>query len=119
VLQRRQQEWIPIPDITYISFARLPWSDSAADTPCLVIPELVIEILSPSQSLGEMTDKALHYLAAGIPRVWLVDLSFKSITVFYPDAAPQNFKGSQNLCDDLLSGLAISPHELFVQARIP
>ncbi|GAB4214888.1 MAG: Uma2 family endonuclease [Synechococcales cyanobacterium] len=118
VLQYQGETWLPIPDLTYVSFQRWP-DQRTTDGPCPVAPELVIEILSPSQSLGEMTDKALHYLAAGIPRVWVVDPSFKSITVFYPDAAPHNFTGSQILRDDFLPGLAIIPQELFAQARIP
>ncbi len=118
VLTRKAEQWIPIPDITYISDERLPL-EVMTDEPCLAIPELVIEIISPSQSFGEMSKKATDYLEAGIPRVWIVDAAAKSITVFYPDAPPHTFMGSQNIQDDLLPGLEVIPQDVFSQARIP
>lgn len=118
VLTRQAEQWVPIPDITYISDQRLP-TQAMTDEPCLAIPELVIEIISPGQSFGEISQKATDYLDAGIPRVWIVDTAAKSITVFYPDAPPRTFMGSQVLQDDLLPGLAIIPQDIFTQARIP
>ena len=68
VLKRNGVDWVPIPDLTYVSYKRLPveWDE---DLPCPVLPELVIEIISPGQSFGEMTSKATDYLLAGVDRV--------------------------------------------------
>ncbi len=118
LLTRQAQPWIPIPDITYISHERLP-IEAMADEPCSAIPELVVEILSPSQSFGAVVQKVADYLEAGIPRVWIVDPQAKSITVFYPDAPPKTFTGSQTIQDDFLPGLAVVPQDVFAQARIP
>jgi Uma2 family endonuclease len=85
-----------------------------ADEPCSAIPELVVEILSPEQSFGAALQKA-----AGIPRVWIVDPQAKSITVFYPDAPPKTFTGSQAIQEDFLPGLKVVPQDVFAQARIP
>ena len=113
VLTRQGEPWIPIPDITYISNERLP-IEAMADEPCSAIPELVVEILSPDQSFGAALQKA-----AGIPRVWIVDPQAKSITVFYPDAPPKTFTGSQAIQEDFLPGLKVVPQDVFAQARIP
>ena len=45
-LTRRGRDWMPIPDILYISNGRLPldWDQEGA---CSVPPDLVIEIISP------------------------------------------------------------------------
>ncbi|MFS8860298.1 Uma2 family endonuclease [Synechococcus sp. B60.1] len=67
------------------------------------------EILSPGQSFGAAVQKAADYLEAGIPRVWIVDPQAKGITVFYPDAPPQIFAGSQATQDDCLPGLKVVP----------
>lgn len=42
-------------------------------TPILIRPDLVIEILSPDDEVGEMLEKIGDYLAAGIPHIWIVD----------------------------------------------
>ncbi len=118
VLKRKQEEWIPIPDVTYISDQKLPVS-AMTDDPCMETPELVVEIISPSQTFGEMTEKATDYLDAGILRVWIVDPLAKSITVFYPDAPPRTFTDSNILMDPLFPGLEITPKIVFEQARIP
>ncbi|MFS8908577.1 Uma2 family endonuclease [Synechococcus sp. OH2] len=118
LLTRQAQPWIPIPDITYISHERLP-IEAMADEPCSAIPELVVEILSPSQSFGAVAQKAADYLEAGIPRVWIVDPQAKSITIFYPDAPPKTFTGSQAIQDDFLPGLKVVPQDVFAQAGIP
>ncbi len=55
---------MPVPDLLYVSYERLSrdWNE---DEPCPVPPELVIEIISPGQSFGEMTEKATDYLTLG------------------------------------------------------
>ncbi|MCS7293125.1 MAG: Uma2 family endonuclease [Gloeomargarita sp. SKYBB_i_bin120] len=118
VLQHQGETWIPVPDIIYISEQRLPLADMT-DEPCLVIPELVVEVLSPSQTFGDMAQKAVDYLEAGVNRVWIVDPAAKTITVFYPDRPPRTFRDTQSLSDELLPGLTVIPQEVFAQARIP
>lgn len=61
ILQRQGEDWVPVPDLTYVSYERLPasWEE---DEPCPVVPELVIEIISPGQTFGELTEKATDYL---------------------------------------------------------
>ncbi|NJK62643.1 MAG: Uma2 family endonuclease [Synechococcaceae cyanobacterium SM2_3_1] len=117
-LVRNQQDWIPVPDVTYVSDQQLG-SDAVVDEVCQVIPDLVIEIISPSQPFGEMTQKAGDYLKAGIPRVWIVDPAAKSITVFFPDAPPKTFTQTAVINDDSLPGLELIPQDIFEQAGIP
>ncbi|MEN9207897.1 MAG: Uma2 family endonuclease [Gloeomargarita sp. GMQP_bins_120] len=118
VLHRQGETWIPVPDILYISDQRLPVAPMT-DEPCRAIPELVVEVLSPNQTFGDMAQKAVDYLQAGVDRVWVVDPTAKTITVFYPDRPPHTVRGSQPLQDERLPGLTVIPQELFAQARIP
>lgn len=117
-LTRNQQDWVPVADLTYISYNRLS-ADWLKDEACPVPPELVIEIISPSQSFGEMTEKATDYLKAQIQRVWIIDARAKTITIFYPDALPQTKRGNDSLEDSLLERLQITPQQIFQQAKIP
>ncbi len=130
VLQRRGQDWVPVPDLTYVSYERLPleWEE---DAPCPVIPELVVEIISPGQSFGEaeslgegdrspklfkkMTQKATDYLLAGVSRVWIVDNQAQSITVFGANELPQIFWINDTISGVLLPGLSLSLSALFAK----
>ncbi|MBD2511995.1 Uma2 family endonuclease [Nostoc muscorum FACHB-395] len=117
-LTRRGRDWMPIPDILYISNERLPpdWEQEGA---CSVPPDLVIEIISPGQTFGQMAAKAKDYLDAKVLRVWVVDSKARSITVFYPDAAPQTYMGDELLTDSLFEGLEFTVEQLFQKAKIP
>jgi Uma2 family endonuclease len=104
--------YTPVPDLLYVSFARLPesWNENAA---CPVPPELAIEIISPGQTFGQMTQKASNYLTGGVLRVWIVDPEAKSVTVFYPDRAPITYMNNDVITDDLFSGLSVAIAKLF------
>ena len=117
ILQRQNQDWVPVPDLLYISYDRLPhnWSEDEA---CPVPPELVIEIISRSQTFGQLATKAQDYLNAGVSRVWVVDSQAKTITVFYPAAPPKTYKIGHIIQDELLPHFNLSLEDLFRQARI-
>jgi Uma2 family endonuclease len=117
-LTRRGRDWVPVPDILYISNERLPanWDEEGA---CSVPPDLVIEIISPGQTFGQMAAKAKDYLDAKVLRVWVVDSKARSITVFYSDAAPQTYMGDEILTDFLFEGLEFTAEQVFQKAKIP
>ena len=48
-------------------------------TPVLIKPDLVIEIVSPDDTIPEMLIKVGDYLAAGIPHIWVVDPYRRSV----------------------------------------
>ena len=112
VLKRQGQDWVPVPDLTYISYERLTeeWEE---DLPCPVFPELVIEIISPGQSFGEMTSKATNYLLAGVDRVWVIDNQAQSVTVFGNSEFPQTFWINDTISDELLPELEIAVTDIF------
>lgn len=112
VLTRNDEPWVPIPDLMYVSYDRLP-ADWDEDAPCPIPPNLAIEIISPEQTFGAMVAKATDYLAAGVIRVWVVDPRAKSITVFYPDAPPTTCTENQIVEDSALDGLQFTVAEVF------
>jgi Uma2 family endonuclease len=117
-LTRRGRDWMPIPDILYISNERLPldWEQEGI---CSIPPDLVIEIISPGQTFGQMAAKAKDYLDAKVLRVWVLDSKARSITVFYPDAAPQTYMGEELLTDSLFEKLEFTVEQVFQKAKIP
>ncbi|MEG4284611.1 Uma2 family endonuclease [Microcoleus sp. A006_D1] len=117
-LTRMGRDWVPVPDLLYVSYQRLS-PDWNQDEACPVIPELVIEIISPEQTFGHLAAQTRNYLDAKVLRVWVVDSKARSITVFYPDAAPQTYMGDTLLKDPLFDGLEFSAEQLFQMAKIP
>lgn len=111
-LQRRGVDWVPVPDLTYVSYKRLPpeWDE---DAPCPVLPELVIEIISPGQTFGELTEKAADYLLAGVERVWVVDTKTQRVGIFHRDDLPQTVSANGIITDPLLPGLELLVSRLF------
>jgi len=116
-LTRNQQDWIPVPDLTYVSHHRLP-IDWLKDEACPVIPELVIEIISPGQTFGDMIEKATYYLQAGVSLVWVVDTISQAITVFTSSSLPLTFRDQQIISHEILPGLEITPYEIFKNAGL-
>lgn len=114
MLKREGKDWVPIPDLTYVSYERLSpeWED---DVPCPVLPELVIEIISPGQTFGGLTEKAEDYLTAGVDRVWIVDPQEQTVTVFRKDRGFETRRDQELLVDSLLPALELPVAHLFNQ----
>ena len=112
ILKRQGNDWVPIPDLTYVSYQRLS-ADWDEDTACPVIPELVVEIISPSQTFGELTEKTENYLKNGIDRVWIVDPQAETVTVFRKDQNFETLRDEQLITDSLLPKLEIAISDLF------
>ncbi|AFZ21883.1 Uma2 family endonuclease [Allocoleopsis franciscana] len=118
VLKRQGEDWVPVPDLTYVSYQCLP-VEVMEDEACPVAPELVIEIISQGQRFGQLVKKATDYLEAGVSRVWVVDPQARSITVFYPDAPPRTYTKDELITDSLLEGLQLTPQQIFGEAKLP
>ena len=117
ILKRRGKDWVPVPDLLYVSHERLA-ADWCEDAPCPVLPELVIEIVSPDQTFNQLAQKAMDYLSAGVDRVWVVYPPMRSLTVFFADRPPETYRGDRLLTDDLFPNLAITSEQFFIKARI-
>lgn len=112
VLQRQGVVWAPVPDLAYISRSRMP-TDWDGEGPCPGIPEVVIEIISPGQTFGDLAEKATDYLLAGVDQVWLVDTKVRSVTRFWQNDLPQTVRDGGIIADPQLPGLELPLSRLF------
>jgi Uma2 family endonuclease len=72
---------VRIPDVSYVSWDRLP-DRQVPDEPMLgLAPDLAVEILSPDNTAEEMAAKLRDYFAHGVLVVWLVDPRRRIVTV--------------------------------------
>jgi Uma2 family endonuclease len=98
------------PDIAIYPYFELDWTKrvpAAKAEPPLV----AIEIISPSQTLVEMLDKAEMYFAHGVKSCWIVQPELQIISVFHPGEKPQTF--TAGMVEDSAVGIQIPIEEVF------
>lgn len=82
----RNPDTVREPDIAFTSVEKLPldaWNTGYSE----VVPDLVIEVASPSDSPRELNDKAHMWLSHGVRLVWVVQPGTRTIDVYEPDQA--------------------------------
>lgn len=72
------------PDVAFVREDRLPPREQRQQI-LEVVPDLVVEVVSPNDSAGEVHAKVLRYLEFGVRLVWLVHPQQRSIAVYTPD----------------------------------
>lgn len=73
-------------DVAFVSQAR--WDAADADDNLHGSPELVIEVLSRSNTKAEIREKAALYLSTGAQEFWVVDRKRKTVSVAKRDGDP-------------------------------
>ena len=106
------------PDLFFLSRERLHDWAHLQDQPRLEFaPDLVIEILSPSDTYTYWSEKLQDYFALGVPEVWLVDVDKRAIEVQVREAGGYRslgwFAGEQMVPSQVLAGLELKPAEVF------
>lgn len=76
-------------DVAVVSWARHHASDP--DNYLLGAPELVIEVLSPSNTFAEIHDKAQLCLHNGTREFWVVNLTKEQVVVMTADGPPRTY----------------------------
>jgi Uma2 family endonuclease len=69
------------------------------------VPDLVVEILSPSNTAYDRETKFKVYEAAGVPEYWLVDYQVKTVEVFILVEAAFRLHGQYGLGDTVTSAV--------------
>lgn len=72
-------------DVQYFSEARWPRSQ-VGDAPPPVPPDLVVEVRSPSDRLGDVLAKVADYLRAGVAIVLVLQPKPRTVTIYREDA---------------------------------
>lgn len=110
-----------VPDLLYVSAARRHIITSRG---CEGIPDLVVEILSPSNSSHDLAVKRELYARYGVPEYWIMDpvretvLALKDPVVDdgVGEYATENlYQSSDTLTTDRIPGLAIAVADIFAE----
>lgn len=109
----RNPDTVRAPDVAFVSRARLPAADLLVGFPDLV-PDLVVEVVSPSDTAGAVQARLEDWLKAGASLVWIVYPDTRSVAVYQSlDQVAVLTQGDILDGDPLLPGFSCPVSELF------
>jgi len=79
---RLQSGLIRFPDLTFVSWKRLPRREYPTTPIADVVPNLAAEVLSEGNTSAEMERKRREYFFAGVELVWEIDLFDRTVAVY-------------------------------------
>ncbi len=110
----RQPDTVRAPDVSFIAAHRLPSDEDTLDGFLELAPDLVVEVVSPSDRATDVTEKALAWLAAGVALAWIVYPRQRLIAVYTPGGAVVHVGEGEELDGgEVLPGLRLPIADLF------
>jgi Uma2 family endonuclease len=109
---------IRIPDVSFIPWERIPGEEVSDDPIAAYVPDLAVEVLSPSNTRGEIDRKLREYFDAGTSLVWVIQPKTQTAQAY---TSPTDFRripktGSLH-GDPVLPGFVLSLPDLFSRTR--
>jgi len=105
------------PDAAFVRAERLsPESIGTGWVP--VAPDLVVEVLSPSESVATLDEKWRDYRAAGTTLMWVIDPTERTVTVREAGAPDRRLMAGDTMRGGrVLPGFSIAVAQLFPRLR--
>jgi Uma2 family endonuclease len=109
----RKPDTVRGPDVSYYSKERLPLDKRVVGYHDEV-PDLCVEVVSPSNSLKQLKAKAKEYLFAGVRLVWIIDPEDRTATVITEPLESRTLEADATLDGgDVLPGFSCKVSDLF------
>lgn len=108
---------VRIPDVSFVSWAKLPGGDVPREPIAEVVPDLAVEVLSEGNTPREMERKVREYFEAGVAAVWIIDPRSRSAEVL-SSTADRVAIGEDGALDGgtILPGFEVRLRDLFARA---
>ncbi len=105
---------VRIPDVAFVSKGRLPGGRKPVEPIPSLIPDLVVEVLSESNTTAEMSRKRGEYFTAGVRLMWVVDPASKTVAVYTTTGSPRILRENQTLDGgEVLPGFSLDLKTIF------
>jgi Uma2 family endonuclease len=113
VITERDPDTVRGADIAFYSYARLPKGPLPRNYGPEV-PELVVEVRSPSDRWPKLLAKVAEYLEAGVQIVIVLDDESRTAILYFSDRAPVTLKSDDELTvPEILPGFAVAVRRFF------
>jgi Uma2 family endonuclease len=105
---------VRIPDVSVVSWARLPGRELPTEPIPDLVPSLAVEVMSEGNTPGEMKRKLREYFEAGVEQVWFIDGEARTFEIFTSPRKSQIYSGKQMIKGGkFLPGLEFSVESFF------
>jgi Uma2 family endonuclease len=110
---QRNPDTVLAPDAAFVRQDRLPPREARRGF-VPVAPDLVVEIVSPSDSASDVSDKVTTCLDADVRLVWVVEPRRRTVSIYLPDHTARILREDEVLDGaDVLPGFRLPIAELF------
>ena len=99
----REPDTVRAPDVAYYSAERM-FPDATIPGYAEIVPNLVVEIVSPNDTVSEMNDKARMWIDTGVSLIWVVWPNWQTVEVHRRDEGIIELSG-----DAVLDGADVVP----------
>ena len=112
-LLERNPDTVMAPDVSFIIQERLP-GDGSFRSFIPMVPDLVVEVVSPNDSAGMVQRKTAKWLGFGVRLVWIIYPDTKSVMAYRSLDSVRTFGPEDTLTGDpVLPGFSCRVKELF------
>jgi Uma2 family endonuclease len=108
-----------VPDVAFMSFARLRSLPKDKRRYPIIAPEIVVEILSPGYKPAEVETKRKEYLAWGVWLVLIINYEKRSAEAYDSAGGYTKIGADENYSPTMFSDLQFPMRELFAELDIP
>jgi Uma2 family endonuclease len=110
-LLTRNPDTVRAPDVGYVKAER---SHDIVTGYFEGAPDLAVEVISPTDTWREMSEKIEQWLAAGCSLVWVIDPELQTATEFRRDAPQRKFRPGEPLSGkDVVPGFQLPLEKIF------
>lgn len=114
VVTERDPDTLRGADVCFYSYTRLPPGPLPRDSYLAAMPELVVEVRSPSDRRSQVLAKVTEYLTAGVTAVCVVNPEAGTAMVYRDNQDPEPFAADADLTfPDVLPGFRVPLRQLF------
>jgi Uma2 family endonuclease len=107
---------VRIPDVSFVSWSNVPGGKVPDNPVPLLAPDLAVEVLSRTNTAGEMRLKRQEFFSAGTRLVWLVDPERRVVTAYTsPDESREYREGELLDGGEVLPAFKLSLRDLFAE----
>ena len=112
IYTRRNPDRVWGADVVFLSRER--WPDGPPDRFLEGAPDLVVEVMSPSDRWQDVRQKLAEYFAIGVRWVWIVEPENRTVFVYRSTTDLQQFGTEDTLAGEgVLEGFTLAVAELF------
>ena len=109
---------VRIPDVSFVSWGRIPGGEFPEDPISELIPDLAVEVLSKSNTLAEIELKLDNYFGAGVRLAWVIDPKKERAKIYSSRSRMQEIGSDAELLGSkVLPGFRLPLRDVFGSIR--